>query len=157
MRMCVPVCWSSASLFFSELVETWSAATAVWSSKMHILLLQIRFERTKEKLSPLSVCQQPPSILMLCFFKSWLQLRHAPQSVGVITVECRLLWRGLAPLTGFGTAACRASARLSRRAVRRQRVSGAGITQFGYFRCKDTHVSTLNIQRFVLLLKQRGC
>lgn len=55
--------------FFSDLVEAWSAATATWCCKMHILLFQIRFEYTKENIRsppPLSECQQPPSSLMLC-------------------------------------------------------------------------------------------
>lgn len=45
-----------------------------------------------------------------------------PQWARVITVECRLLWRGLALLTGFGTGACRGSMRTSRQVVTRQRV-----------------------------------
>lgn len=40
----------------------------------------------------------------------------------MITVECRLLWRELALLTGFGTGACRGSMRTSRQVVTRQRV-----------------------------------
>lgn len=42
-------------------------------------------------------------------------------SVSVITVECRLLWRRLAELTGFGRGTCRGSMRMSRQVVTRQR------------------------------------
>lgn len=62
-------------------------------------------------LSPLSGCLQPRTLSQgfAAVFRTWLQYHHVPQSVSVITVECRLLWCRLAAVTGFGMGACRGS------------------------------------------------
>lgn len=81
-------------------------------------------KKKKLSLSPLSGCQQPRTLSpgFAAVFLTWLQHHHAPQSVSVITVECRLLWRRLAAVTGFGMGACRESMETSRQVVTWQRV-----------------------------------
>ncbi len=71
--------------------------------------------------SSLVLCHQ--DLLQFFFFLSLLWRPHTPQTARVITVECGLLWPGLAALTGFGMGACRGSMRTSRQVVTRQRVT----------------------------------
>lgn len=97
--------------------------------------LQIRFECTKEKPSPslpsslTPVSSLPPASCsvtkiksLLLVFLSLLRRPRTPLSVGVITAECRLLWRRLPALTGFGMGTSRGNMRTSRLSVTRQRV-----------------------------------
>lgn len=105
IKMCLDPC---LAFFLSELVDTWSGATAICFSRTLILLFQIRFECTKENRSPstswVSAVSLPPRaphqdlLPFLCRGSDTL----APESVGVITVGCRLLWCRLLALTGFG-------------------------------------------------------
>lgn len=84
-------------------------------------------KRKKSSLTPLRVsaaslqpCALSPGFAAVFL---WLLRRpHTPQSVSVITVECRLFWRRLTALTGFGVGACQGSMRTSRLVVTRQRV-----------------------------------
>lgn len=83
----------------------------------------------------LPACCSALSLGFTAVFPALLWRPDWAQPATVITAECRLLWRRLLAVTGFGRVACRGNMRTSRRVVTRQRVKHCdSFTQFTHLR-----------------------